>query len=168
MGRHPFCACGRIHFWVGDANGPENSQQVADWYSFSHVIHGFLLYAAVRAIASFTSPKKPLAIGMWLIIAVTVEAGWELLENSPFIIARYRKTMAESYDGDSILNSMSDICFAIVGFILASRLPAWLTVALAVVMEIFVAHMIRDNLVLNVIMLIHPFAGIRHWQMNHS
>ncbi|MDB5290473.1 MAG: hypothetical protein JWL69_1714 [Phycisphaerales bacterium] len=164
MGRLPMCKCGYIRFWVGDVNSSENSQQIADWYSFSHIIHGFALYGIMRLIG-----RRKWPIGLCLVLAVFVEASWEVLENSSFIINRYRNsTMSLDYFGDSILNSMSDILFCVLGFFLAARLPVWVTVALVVVMEIGVGYAIRDNLTLNIIMLIHPSEAIRHWQMGRG
>jgi hypothetical protein len=160
MGRLPICKCGTVHFWVGDANGPETSQQVADWYSFSHIIHGFALYGLMRLIGRGRWP-----LGLCLVLAIGLECTWEVVENSSFVINRYRQTASADYYGDSILNSMSDICFAVIGFVLAAYLPVWLTILLIVVMEVGVACAIRDNLTLNIIMLIHPFKAIRHWQM---
>ena len=160
MGRLPMCKCGYIRFWVGAVNSPENSQQIADWYSFSHIIHGFVLYAFFRLIS-----RRRWPIGLCLVLAVGVEACWEVVENSSFIINRYRNTMSQDYYGDSIVNSMSDILFAVLGFFLAAWLPVWVTIALVVVMEVGVLLAIRDNLTLNIIMLIHPFEAIKHWQM---
>jgi hypothetical protein len=164
MGRLPICKCGHIRFWVGDVNSSENSQQIADWYSFSHIIHGFALYGIMRLIG-----RGKWAIGLCLVAAVFVEASWEVLENSSFIINRYRhETMSLDYFGDSILNSMSDILFCVLGFFLAARLPVWVTIALVVAMEVGVGYAIRDNLTLNIIMLIHPSEAIRHWQMGRG
>jgi hypothetical protein len=162
MGRVLMCKCGTLHFWVGDVNTSENSQQIADWYSFSHVIHGFALYGLTRLIGR----RRRWPIGLCLVLAIVVEASWEVLENSSFIINRYRRsTMSLDYYGDSIVNSMADILFCVLGFVLARYLPVWLTVALIIAMEVGVGYAIRDNLTLNIIMLIHPFKAIRHWQM---
>ena len=161
MGRIPICKCGHIRLWVGKVNSPENSQQIADWYSFSHIIHGFILYGLCRLIG-----RKKLPLGLCLVIAVSAEATWEVIENSSFVIERYRAaTMSLDYYGDSILNSMSDILFCVLGFFLAAYLPVWVTLALVVVMELGVLYAIRDNLTLNIIMLLHPFQAIKHWQM---
>jgi hypothetical protein len=160
MGRTPLSKSGKILFWVSDVNGPENSQQLLDWYSFSHVIHGMLLYCGLRWV------MRGRSIGARFTLAVLLEAGWEVLENSPIIINRYREaTISLGYVGDSILNSMSDILCCTLGFFLARKLPVWWTVGLIVVMEVGVGWAIRDNLLLNVIMLIHPFEAIKHWQM---
>lgn len=158
MGRYAICPCGEIRLWYGNTHGPENSQQITDWYTFSHIIHGFVFYG----LSHLALPRVP-----WLprlALAVGVEVGWELLENSPLVIERYRQTAAIGYSGDSILNSVSDVSSMIIGFVLARRLPAMLTVGIAIVLEVVVGLHIRDNLTLNVIMLIHPFDTIKAWQ----
>jgi hypothetical protein len=157
--RPPLCPCGRVALWTGTVNGPENSQMLTDWYSLSHIIHGLLFYGLLWLVAR-TRPA-----GERMIVATLIEAGWELLENSPFIIDRYRAgTLALGYSGDSILNSMSDIGCMILGFLIARRLPLWASIALGLVLELVALVAIRDNLTLNVLMLIHPVAAIRAWQ----
>jgi hypothetical protein len=159
MDRPPICACGTIKLWHGVVNSSENSQHLADWYSFSHVIHGFLFYAA----AHFALRGR--ARNWALPLAVAVEGFWELLENSPIIINRYREaTIALGYSGDSIVNSLADIGWMAFGFLLASRLPAWLTIALALGFELMTLALIRDNLTLNVLMLVWPIDAIKVWQ----
>ena len=159
MGRHPTSSSGLVRLWVGDVHSRELSQQALDPYSFSHVIHGFVLYAVARAVG-----RGRWSIGACLVLAVGLECGWEMVENSPWVIARYRQTASADYAGDTVLNSLCDVGSAAVGFALAARLPVWATVATAVVLEVGCAIWIRDDLTLNVIMLVHPFAAVKRWQ----
>jgi hypothetical protein len=160
-GRPPICPCGRIGLWVGSAQSPETSQQIADWYSFSHIIHGFLFYGA----AYLALRSRPAWRAWALPIAVLIEGGWELLENSPLIIDRYREApIAIGYSGDSILNSLCDIGWMAFGFWVAGKLSARATIALAIGFELMTLAVIRDNLTLNVLMLVWPIDAIRIWQ----
>jgi len=159
MGHPLICKCGTVKLWHFDVVSAENSQHIFDWYTPSHVIHGFLFYAVLWLIA----PR--LSFGQRLILAVMVEASWEVVENTDFVINKYREaTVSLDYYGDSVLNSVSDIAFMIAGFFLAARLPVWLTVVLAIALEVFVGVMIRDGLTLNVIMLVWPLDQILQWQ----
>ena len=159
QGRLFICKCGHVKLWEGVVNSADNSQHIADWYSLSHIIHGFIFFG----IAWFLVRKWSLAHR--LAVATLVEGCWELLENSTFIINRYREgTISLDYFGDSILNSTSDIAFMIIGFFIASKLPWKITLAAAIAMELLALYIIRDNLTLNVIMLLYPIQAIKNWQ----
>jgi hypothetical protein len=160
MGRVPWCKCGYIKFWHGVVNSSENSQHITDWYTFSHIIHGIGFYFLLWLVA------RRLPVEARFVIAVLLEAAWEIFENTPFVIQRYRAvTISLDYYGDSVINSMSDIVSMMIGFWIARRSWVWFSVALVITLEVMTAIVIRDNLTLNIIMLIHPFDAIKRWQM---
>jgi hypothetical protein len=162
MGRPAICTCSAIKLWVGDVLGPENSQQLFDWYTFTHVTHGFILYGLLWMIAPRTS------FALRLVIAVTIEATWEVIENTPFIIERYRQlAMSQGYIGDSILNSVGDTFAAMLGFSLARIIPPRLTISFAIALELFLGFVIHDNLTLNIIQLIRPNGIVARWLAGH-
>ena len=159
MDRPPICTCGTIELWVNQGDGPRTSQMLADWYSPSHVIHGFMFYALLWLCAR----KWP--VERRFVAALSFEIAWELLENTPWAIDRYRQaTIAIGYTGDSILNTMSDIGMMALGFWLARKLPAWITLALAVALEAAALVAVRDNLTLNIWMFLFPTDAVRAWQ----
>ncbi len=174
MGRPLICTCGYVKLWEPGVNTPGNSQHLADWYTPSHIIHGALFYALTHALMRWRQsgprpigivPHGDFALGPRLALAAMLELAWELLENSPAVIDRYRQaTLAVGYSGDSVLNSMADCGWMLLGFYAAHRLPWRLTLAAGIAFELLTLWIIRDNLTLNVLMLVHPVDAIKVWQ----
>ncbi|HEY4164036.1 MAG TPA: DUF2585 family protein [Dongiaceae bacterium] len=160
MGRSPICTCGTIRLWEGNPLSPEASQQLFDWYTFSHIVHGFLFYGALRLIF-----RRRLSVWLFLMIAIGIEVGWEILENTPWVIGAYRQqALAQGYVGDSVINSVFDTFSMIAGFTLARFIPVWLSVVVVLLLELSAAYAIHDNLTLNVLNFIHPIDAITKWQ----
>lgn len=157
-GRLLICGCGYVELFH-PALDAGNSQHIADWYTLSHIIHGFLFYWVGSLVLKARPP------GERLILAVAIEAAWEVFENSPMVIDRYREaTIALGYTGDSVINSVADVAWMALGFAFARRVPVWVTICVAVAFELLALAVIRDNLTLNVLMLVHPFDAIKAWQ----
>ena len=159
MGRSPICTCGAVDLWVAGRDSPRTSQMLSDWYSFSHIVHGFLFYGALWLIARHWPVERR------FLIALVVEAAWEIAENTPMVIDRYRTaTAALGYTGDSVINSVSDIAMMVLGFLAARRLPLWVSIGTVLLLELVPLLVIRDNLTLNVWMLLWPSEALRGWQ----
>ena len=159
FGQPPICTCGYVKLWEGVVRSSGNSQHLTDWYTFSHIIHGFIFYGILYLLF----PK----MSVWnrLAIATGIEVAWEITENTPWLIDHYRQqALALGYTGDSIINSLSDSGAVIIGFLLAWYLPRWATVVVALSLEVWIGYSIRDNFTLNVINLIHQFDFIKNWQ----
>lgn len=159
MGRVPYCRCGYVKPWHGVVMSSENSQHLSDWYTPSHVIHGIAFYALFWLVG------RRLPLSTRFVLAMALEAAWEIVENTPLVINRYREaTIALDYYGDSVVNSVADIAAMAAGFWMASTAPVAASVAFVVVMELLVGYMIRDNLTLNIVMLLYPLDAIKRWQ----
>jgi hypothetical protein len=160
MGRLVICACGYVSLWHGDVWSSGNSQHLTDWYTLSHLAHGFIFYALLRWL------RPGWSVAWRAVAALLLEGAWEVVENTPLIIDRYREVTASlDYYGDSIVNSFGDGVAMLAGFFLAARLPVAASVAIVIGMEALAAWMIRDNLLMNVVMLLWPLEALREWQM---
>lgn len=161
MGRIPMCKCGYIKLWHGNRADSQTSQHLTDWYTYSHVLHGIIFYWLLTVVS-----RGYLSVGARLVIAALIEGAWEIFENTPFVINRYRsQTLSRDYFGDSVINSVADMLAMVVGFMLAAKLPAWVTVFLVIAVELVLLWLIRDNLALNILMLLYPIEAIKQWQL---
>lgn len=160
MGQPLYCTCGYIKLWEGVVLSIGNSQHITDWYTYSHVIHGILFYGLFwRLFPNSSVPAR-------LLMSLGLEVGWEVLENTPWVIDHYRKqALAVGYVGDSVLNSVCDSVAMLVGFAIAWRAPLWATVGLGLMLEALVGYAIRDNLTLNIMNLLYPTDVVSTWQM---
>jgi hypothetical protein len=159
MGQPLLSASGAIHLFENSVLSPEMSQQISDWYTYSHVIHGFLFYLLLW----FFFPKLHPAVR--LLLALGIEIAWEITENTQWLIHHYREqALAVGYSGDSVLNSVCDSLAMMIGYLIAWRVPIVLTVVLGLALELFVAYSIHDNLTLNILGFIHHFDFINRWQ----
>jgi hypothetical protein len=158
-GRNIICPCGTVKFWDGWPAPGENSQHIFDWYTLSHIIHGFLFYGLLWLVA------RRLPFGWRLALATLIEVAWEIVENSATVIEHYRSnTVSVDYNGDSILNSASDILAMWVGFTLARYLPVRVSVVLVILLEVAALIAVRDGLTLNVLGFVYPMDAVLQWQ----
>jgi hypothetical protein len=159
-GRLFLCACGEFQLWIGDTCSSRNSQQLFDPYSFTHILHGFLLFWLITLVFRRLSPRWQLSL------AAILEALWEVLENTNFVIDRYRsQTAALGYTGDTVINSLGDLSCAIAGFLIARRLGWRRSLIAFLVVELILFLWIRDSLLLQILMLVYPVNALKAWQM---
>jgi hypothetical protein len=160
MGRQLWGVSGKPGLWSGDIWSEHNSQYVIDPYTLTHLTHGIVFYGLLSLVL------KNLPVSTRLLVATGIESAWEVVENSAPVIERYRaETISLNYYGDSVVNSLGDILACILGFFLASRLPKRATIIGTIALEILLAVIIRDNLTLNILMLIRPNRIVRMWQL---
>ena len=159
-GRMLLCACGEFKVWIGDTCSSSNSQQLFDPYSFTHILHGFVLFWLIALIFRRLKP------GWQFSLAVALEAAWEVFENTRFVIEHYRaETAALGYQGDTIVNSFGDLICAIVGYLVARQLGLRRSLIVFFVIEVILAVWIRDGLLLQLVMLLRPVESVKLWQM---
>jgi hypothetical protein len=162
MDRNNICECGYVKLWHGIIFSSENSQHLTDPYTFTHIVHGLLLYAIIQLVL------KKWSFSAKLLLAIFLESAWEIVENTSFVIEHYRAvTISLDYYGDSVINSLSDIIAAIVGFLIAYKVKVWQSVAIFFIVELVLLWFIRDNLTLNIIMLFFPIEAIKQWQFGY-
>ena len=161
MGRVPWCQYGGPWWWSGEVFSRHNSQHLFDAYTFTHLIHGIAFFWLLWLVAK----KWPMSLGFRFLLAATIGWVWEIWENTEFIINRYRiATISLDYYGDSVLNSVGDIAACLFAFYLAAILPWRVSIFIIILIEILLAYFIRDNLFLNIVMLIYPVQAIKVWQ----
>ncbi len=161
QGRLWSCSC-RGFLWTSDAWGSRTSQTFLDPYSFTHILHG-LMFCGLLALLIRGMEAK------WrLLMAIAIESAWELIENTNTVIERYRQTTAAlGYHGDTVVNSLGDIMCCGIGFLIARKLGWRRSIVVFVATELLLLIWIRDSLLLDIIMLIHPVSGIKAWQIGH-
>lgn len=159
-GRMFICTCGQFAVWTSDTCSSNTSQQLLDPYSFTHVLHGFLFFWLIALLFRRMNSS-------WQIcLALLLEGGWELFENTRFVIDKYRtETAALGYTGDTIVNSLGDVMCALVGFTIARQLGLRRSLIVFVVVEVVLLVWIRDSLLLQILMLVRPVEAIKLWQM---
>jgi hypothetical protein len=159
-GRLLICSCNRILIWVGEICSSNNSQQLLDPYSFTHILHGFLLFWIITLLFRRLGPEWQISL------ALVCEAGWEVFENTPYVIDRYRtETAALGYQGDTVLNSLGDLMCAFIGILIARQLGFRRSVIVFLILEIILIYTIHDSLLLEILMLVRPIAAIKQWQL---
>ncbi len=160
MGQPWWCKCGGLYLWTSDSVSSHNSQHLIDPYSFSHFQHGLVFYYALWFFA-----RDRLNLASRIVVMLGLEAIWELIENTPMTIERYRAaTISLDYFGDSVFNSIGDLASCALGFAFAASLPAWSSLAAYLIVEVGMLWLIRDSLLLNVVMLFYPLEFIKSWQ----
>jgi len=159
QGRDWWCECGRAAPVSMVVRSQHNSQHLFDAYSLSHALHGILFFGLLWPL------RQRLCLNTRAALAACIEVGWEALENSPVIIDRYRTaTVSLGYSGDSISNSLGDIVSFAAGFYVARTLGLRRSIAVFLAVELLMLWTIRDNLALNMLMLLWPIDAIRTWQ----
>ena len=162
QGRSWWCSCGQLFIWAGDVWSSHSSQHPLDPYSFTHLLHGFAFWWLLALCIPWVMPAWRIAL------ATGLEALWEVVENTEFVIQRYRETTAAlGYEGDSITNSLGDVIVCSLGLLVAWRLGFRRSLLLFLAIEVILIIWIRDSLILEVLMLLYPIDAIKSWQVSH-
>lgn len=160
LGRLFLCACGYFDVWTSDTCSSNNSQQLFDPYSFTHVLHGFLFFWLIQLLFR----RMTAYWQFWL--ALLLESAWEVFENTSFVINKYRtETAALGYTGDTVVNSLGDLACALVGFLIARQFGIRRSLIAFLLIELILILWIHDSLLLQILMLIQPVEAIKLWQM---